>query len=274
MNTESQRPLILVSNDDGIEAPGVRRLIDALLPMAEIVCVCPLHPHSGMSMALTVRDPLRVKRVDDYRGVPMFAVDGTPTDCVKVARHCILPRRPQMVVTGINHGSNAGINLLYSGTMGAALEGCVLGIPSVGFSLTNHSMDADFAPCEPFIREICSRLLVCGLPDGICLNVNIPDSEKAPERMKVVRQCRSSWSDEYREYTDPAGHPFYMITGRFINDEPDCEDTDEWCMSHGIVSVVPVMLDRTASLPWLRPSKTDWTEAQLEALAALHNMTL
>lgn len=274
MKTESNRPLILVSNDDGIEAPGVRRLIDFLLPLADIVCVCPLHPHSGMSMALTVKDPLRVKRVEDYRGVPMFAVNGTPADCVKVAHHCILPRMPEMVVAGINHGSNAGINLVYSGTMGAAMEGCVMGVPSVGFSLTNHSMDADFTPCGPFIREICSRLLDCGLPDGVCLNVNIPDCDPAPTQMRVVRQCRSSWSDEYREYTDPAGHPFYMVTGSFINDEPEREDTDEWCMSHGIVSIVPVSLDRTTPLPWLPARAVEWTDAQLTVFSALHNKAL
>lgn len=278
----SQRPLVLVSNDDGIAAPGVRRLIDCLLPMAEIVCVCPLYPQSGMSMAVTVRNPLRIKRMEDYRGVAMYAVDGTPVDCVKIARHRLLPRKPQLVVSGINHGSNAGVNLLYSGTMGAALEGCVLGIPSAGFSLTNHSLQADFSSCMPFIEEICRQLLAVGLPDGVCLNVNIPDSEPAPQRMRVVSQCRSSWSDEYCEYTDPAGHPFYMLSGHFCNDEPDNENTDEWCMSHGEVSIVPVMLDRTAPFPAqladedaTQSASSDfgcrWTAEQIAALRSFNS---
>lgn len=266
-----QLPLILVSNDDGIEAPGVRRLIDCVASMAEVVCVCPSRPHSGMSMALTVNDAIRVKRCDDYRGAAMYAVGGTPADCVKIARYSILDRKPDMVLSGINHGSNAGVNVLYSGTMGAALEGCALGIPSVGFSLTDHAMDADFTPCYPFIGEICSRLLQCGLPDGICLNVNIPNSRPAADRMRVVRQCRSSWSDEYKQYTDPFGRPFYMISGSFVNDEPDNPDTDQWCLSHGIAAVVPVTLDRTAPLPGHALQPADWTARQLDAFAAFES---
>ncbi len=274
MNNQNQPPLVLVSNDDGIAAPGVRRLIDCILPMADVICVCPLYPQSGMSMALTVKDPLHIHRMDDYRGVPMFAVDGTPADCVKIAHHNILPRPASMVATGINHGSNAGVNVLYSGTMGAAMEGCVLGIPSVGFSLTDHSLKADFAPCQPFVSEISRTVLASGLPDGVCLNVNIPNCTPAPTEMRIVRQCRSSWSDEYREYTDPFGKPFYMMTGRFINEEPDREDTDEWCLSHGIVSVVPVLLDRTAAFPGLRPTHTQWTPAQTAALRSLATFRL
>lgn len=273
MNTQSttpQRPLILVSNDDGIQAPGVRRLIDMLLPLADIVCVCPLYPQSGMSMAITVNRPLRITRFDDYRGVAMYAVDGTPVDCVKLARHALLDRLPDMVVAGINHGSNAGINLIYSGTMGATMEGCVLGIPSVGFSLTNHSMKADFSPCEPFVKKIVGDLLHCGLPKGVCLNVNIPDCSPAPTAMKLVRQCNSNWSDEYKQYTDPSGKPFYMLSGCFENEEADRDDTDEWCMSNGVVAVVPVELNRSASFPGMRSTEIAWTEAQLAALRSFN----
>lgn len=295
---ENTQPLVLVTNDDGIEAPGVRRLIDCLRPMAKVVCVCPSHPRSGMSMALTVRDPLRIKRIGDYGDTPMYSVEGgTPADCVKIARHEILDRLPDMIVSGINHGSNAGVNVLYSGTMGAALEGCALGVPSVGFSLTNHSMDADFSPCYPFVKPICEAVLREGLPDGVCLNVNIPDCDPAPVRMRVVRQCHSSWSDEYVKYTDPWGKPFYIISGHFVNDEPDNPDTDEWCMSHGITSIVPVSLDRTAPVPGLVPAPVStasgdsdasvtgmesgrnvaprpitWTPGQLRALAALQDL--
>ena len=248
--TPTPRPLILVSNDDGIAAPGVRRLIDFLLPLdVDIICVCPLYPQSGKSMAITVNEALRITRADDYRGVPMYAVNGTPVDCIKLAHHNILPRQPQMVVSGINHGSNSGINLIYSGTMGAAMEGCVMGVPSVGFSLTNHSMKADFAPCQQFVERICRDILLKGLPEGVCLNVNIPDCTPAPTEMRVVSQGRSRWTDEYKEYTDPSGRTFYMLSGKFENLEPDNENTDEWCMTHGIVSVVPVQLNRTAPKP-------------------------
>lgn len=275
----NDKPLVLVTNDDGIEAPGVRRLIDCLAPFAQVVCVCPSHPRSGMSMALTVRDPLRIKRLEDYCGTPMYSVEGgTPADCVKIARYEILTRLPDMVASGINHGSNAGVNVLYSGTMGAALEGCALGVPSVGFSLTNHAMDADFASCFPFVRRICEAVLKAGLPDGICLNVNIPDCTPAPTKMKIVRQCRSSWSDEYLKFSDPWNRPFYMIAGAFVNEEPENTDTDEWCMSHGVTAIVPVALDRTAAIPGidgqealLAPKAAVWTDAQIRALASLQD---
>jgi len=243
------RPLILVTNDDGIEAPGIYRLIDYLQPLgAEIVCIAPDGPRSAQSMALTVNQALRVTRVADYNSVSMHKINGTPVDCVKLARHSILSRKPDLVVSGINHGSNASVNVLYSGTMGAASEGAVLGIPSIGFSLTSHSMDAEFGRCRQFVEKISRAVLKHGLPEGICLNVNIPAKCDPPTEMRVVRACRGSWSDEYRCYEAPDGKPFYWLTGSFINEEPDNTDTDEWCLSHGIVSVVPVDVEHTAPL--------------------------
>ena len=206
-------------------------------------------------MAITVNSPLRAVRVADHAGAMMFKVNGTPVDCVKLSMHRILDRRPDMVVSGINHGSNAAINVVYSGTMGAAMEGCAFGVPSVGFSLTDHSPDADFSPCRPWVERISRGVLEHGLPEGVCLNVNVPDVDSEPEEMRVVRACRGNWSDEYKEYTDPHGHKFYWLTGRFENGEPEASDTDEWCLAHGIVSVVPTLLDRTgpvAGLEWLR----------------------
>lgn len=250
-----KRPLVLVSNDDGIEAAGVHRLVEWLSPMVDIVCVCPDAPRSGQSMAITVNSPLRAIRVADHAGAMMFKVNGTPVDCVKLSMHRILDRRPDMVVSGINHGSNAAINVVYSGTMGAAMEGCAFGVPSIGFSLTDHSPDADFSPCRPWVERISRGVLEHGLPEGVCLNVNVPDVDSEPEEMRVVRACRGNWSDEYKEYTDPHGHKFYWLTGRFENGEPEASDTDEWCLAHGIVSVVPTLLDRTgpvAGLEWLR----------------------
>lgn len=248
MSQAPYRPLILVTNDDGIESAGVHRLVDYLADMADMVVVCPDGPRSGQSMALTVNAALRIKPLEPYMGAVMYATNGTPVDCVKLAWHTVLDRKPDLVVSGINHGSNAAINVVYSGTMGAAFEGCAFGIPSIGFSLTDHSPDADFEPCRPFVRELVSRVLKRGLPEGVCLNVNIPDSAEPPTEMRLARACRGNWSDEYKRYTDPAGRPFFMLSGRFESQEPEATDTDEWMLAHGIVSVVPTMLDRTASL--------------------------
>ena len=241
---EIKRPLILVSNDDGIEANGVHELIDRLLQFGDVVCVCPDAPRSGQSMAITVNSPLRIHRIADYNGAGMYKTSGTPVDCVKIAVDTILDRRPDLVVAGINHGSNAAINVVYSGTMGAAFEGCANGIPSIGFSLTTHDPNADFTPCYPFVDAIVERVLQNGLPSGVCLNVNIP-ARVIPTEMRVTKGCRGRWTDEYAEYTDPAGQKFYWLTGKFINEEPDNPDTDEWCLAHGIVSIVPTLLDRT-----------------------------
>ena len=244
---EGKKPLILVSNDDGISAKGVHELVRKLSEIGEVVCICPESPQSGMSMALTVNSPLKVKRLENYHGVPMYKVNGTPVDCVKMGIDNILDRKPDIVVSGINHGSNAAINVVYSGTMGAAFEGCAYGVPSVGFSLTSHDESADFSQCLPFVDEIVRLILEKGLPDGVCLNVNIPAGFEKVTEMRVTRSCKGRWNDRYEEYLDPAGRKFYWLSGTFENEEPDNTDTDEWCLSHGIVSVVPVMLDRTYS---------------------------
>lgn len=241
--------LILVTNDDSIEAKGVHELIRSLLPFGEVVCVCPEKPQSGMSMALTVNDPLKVKRLEDYHGAAMYKVSGTPVDCVKIAVDNLLSRKPDIVVSGINHGSNAAINVVYSGTMGAAFEGCAYGIPSIGFSLTSHSEDADFSPCLPVVDKLVKLVLENGLPEGVCLNVNMPAGFKKYKEMRVTKGCKGRWNDRYDEYRDPAGRPFYWLAGNFINEEPNNEDTDEWCLKNGIVSIVPVKLDPTYSNP-------------------------
>lgn len=249
----SQRPLILISNDDGIQAPGVHRLIDFIYDLGDIVCLCPDSPRSGGSMALSVKEALRITPHPDYRGAKMYSTNGTPTDCVKLAWHTVLrDRKPDLVLAGINHGSNAAINVLYSGTMGATQEGCAFGVPSAGFSLTDHSVKADFSICRPFVRAIVKGMLAHGLPQGVCLNVNIPhNAPQPPTAMALVRQCKGNWSDEYIEYTDPSGKPFYLLAGHFHNDEPQATDTDEYVLHQGGVSVVPIMLDRTAPLPCL-----------------------
>ena len=239
------KPLILVTNDDGIAAKGVHELIRSLQNIGEVVCVCPENPQSGMSMALTVNSPLRIHRIEDFHGAAMYKVNGTPVDCVKIAVDNILDRKPSIVVSGINHGSNAAINVVYSGTMGAAFEGCAYGIPSVGFSLTSHDEDADFTPCLPVVDKLVRLILEKGLPDGICLNVNMPAHVKEYKEMRVVRGCKGRWNDRYDKYTDPAHRPFYWLAGNFVNEEPHNEATDEWCLNNGIVSIVPVLLERT-----------------------------
>lgn len=251
INTENVRPLILVSNDDGYRARGVHHLTRLLSEFADVVAVCPEGPQSGKSMAITVNEPLRITRLHDYDasepGVEWHCVNGTPTDCIKVAMHAILKgRRPDMVCTGINHGSNAAINVLYSGTMGAAFEGCAFGIPSVGFSLDSHAADADFGPMLPYVRRVVCAVLDHGLPQGVCLNVNAPAVADI-KGMGVTVECRGHWDDEYRQYLDPSGHPFYWMSGDFINDEPDNPDTDHAFMARGLVSIVPCALLRTSS---------------------------
>lgn len=249
------RPLILVSNDDSYRAPGVHALIDRLVMLGDVVCVCPEHPQSGQSMALTVNTPLRINELPDYNGARMFNVSGTPVDCIKLAMHHILDRRPALVATGINHGSNAAINVLYSGTMGAAMEGAAFGIPSIGFSLTDHSWEADFTPCLRAIDVLCEGALRHGMPLDSALNVNVPDVAGEADGMRLCVPCRGLWNDEYKEYTDPFGRKFYWLTGRFENLEPENERTDEWALSHRLISVVPVGIDRSGScapeIDWL-----------------------
>jgi 5'-nucleotidase len=246
--SQNQRPLILVSNDDGYLARGVRQLVSWLKEFGDIVAVCPDSARSGQSMAITVDKALRIVETDSVDGVPMYKVNGTPVDCVKLAIYALCDRKPDLVVSGINHGSNASINVVYSGTMGATFEGCAFGIPSVGFSLTDHSLDADFEGCKPFVKKIIKTVLTSGLPEGVCLNVNIPDCHPYPTEMRLVKSTKGKWSDEYERYVDPFGRPFYWLKGVFVNDEPENQNTDEWCLKHGIVSVVPVLLDRTAAM--------------------------
>lgn len=244
----SGRPLFLVSNDDGFRAPGVHSLTRLLSEIGDVVAVCPENPQSGKSMAITVSDPLKFRRLHEYEEsephVEWYAVNGTPADCVKMAMHVILGgRRPDMVCTGINHGSNSAINVVYSGTMGAALEGTAFGIPSAGFSLCDHSMEADFAPMLPYVRETVEKVLRDGLPAGVCLNLNAPVGPL--KGLRYGRAARGHWSDEYVEMKTPAGGSVYWLAGVFKSDEPDAEDTDEWALRHGYVSVVPVLLERT-----------------------------
>lgn len=242
----SDRKLILISNDDGIHTKGLRTLIDCVSHMGDIIVAAPATPQSGKASAITVMEPLRIYQHDDYNGAKMYAIDGTPVDCVKLALHTLVPRRPDIVLAGINHGSNAGNSIIYSGTMGAVLEGCMTGIPSVGYSLLHHSLQADFTETIPYIKDITARVLAHGLPKGVCLNVNFPAKVKI-EGAKVLRAALGHWTEEYREYQDPTGHPFYMLTGRYVSEDPDPQSTDVYWLDRHYASIVPARADQTAA---------------------------
>lgn len=240
MENNTSRKLILITNDDSVDAPGIHRLAEIVRSLGDVYVVAPSHPHSGQSAAITVSAPLHIsERPSQLEGVRFFAVDGTPVDCVKLAMHAILPRRPDALFAGINHGSNASVNIVYSGTMGAVTEGCLQGIPSVGFSLTHHSLKADFSLSVAFVASIASSIVEDGLPEGVCLNVNIP-ARVMPQGIKVCRAARARWTDNYRRYLDPSGVPFFWLEGRFVNAEPNADDTDEYWLARRYVTVVPV----------------------------------
>ncbi len=239
--------LILVTNDDGLYAPGLKTLFEVMEEFGKVVVISTMESQSGMSQALTVRNPLRVKLLEENEKHRIYAINGTPTDSIKIAVNQLLERFPDFVAAGINHGSNASVSVLYSGTMAAALEGCLYGISSVGFSLNNFSRTADFSVCGEYIRIIMTSLAKEPLPPGVCLNVNIP--AVALNEIKGIRICRQSkgnWKEEFEKRTDPMGRSYYWLTGSFQNHEPEAEDTDEWAISNNFVSVVPVTVDMTA----------------------------
>jgi len=243
-----KKPLILVVNDDGISAPGIRKLIDIMNDFGDVVVVAPEVPQSGMGHAITINATLRCDKVTmDDGGQTEYSVSGTPVDCVKLAVNQILYRKPDLCVSGINHGSNSSINVIYSGTMSAAVEGALEGIPSIGFSLLDFSHDADFSEGEKYIRKITQSVIENGLPEGVCLNVNIPKSKKNKKikGMKICRQAKANWEEEFDERKDPNGRTYYWLTGKFVNYDKG-DDTDERALENHFVSVVPVQYDVTA----------------------------
>jgi len=247
MVLEKNDRLILLTNDDGLYAGGLKTLLEVMEEFGKVVLVSTVESMSGMSQALTVKTPLRVKLLEETDKHMIYASNGTPTDCVKLSINQLLEREPDWVVSGINHGSNASVSVLYSGTMGAAIEGCLYGINSVGFSLDNFSPNADFSTCKKYIRIIMKKLASESLPPGVCLNVNIPASKKDEIKgIRVCRQARGNWKEEFEKRKDPMGKTYYWLTGIFKNHEPDAIDTDEWALANNFVSVVPVTVDMTA----------------------------
>ncbi|PKP22037.1 MAG: 5'/3'-nucleotidase SurE [Bacteroidetes bacterium HGW-Bacteroidetes-21] len=243
----NNKPLILVSNDDGVRAGGINALIELLRPMGDIWVVAPEKGESGMSHAISIARPVHAHLLKEEKNLHIYSCTGTPVDSVKLAINKILPRKPDFLVSGINHGSNASISVIYSGTMGAAIEGCLNGIPSVGFSLLNPSPAADFSVAVNIIREILKNLIEYKLPQGTCLNVNIPDIPL--NQIKGIRTCRQTrgvWREEYDERTDPRGGKYYWLTGDFHNFEVGAKDTDEWALANNYVAIVPIEVDFTS----------------------------
>jgi len=243
--TMSKRPLILVTNDDGITAPGIRTLISVMNEIGDVVVIAPDGPQSGMGHAVTINETLYCNEVKIDEGPQReFKSSGTPADCVKLAVSEVLDRKPDLCVSGINHGSNSSINVIYSGTMSAAVEAGVEGIPAIGFSLLDYSWNANFKPLKEFIKKIALNVLENSLPDGVVLNVNFPKSETF-KGIKVCRQARANWVEEFDKRTNPQGRTYYWLTGKFVNMDKG-EDTDEWALANNYISVVPVQFDLTA----------------------------
>ena len=245
---QNKRPLILISNDDGITAPGIATLVEVGSQIGEVVVVAPDSPQSGMGHAITIGNTLRMYPSTIFGDIAAYECSGTPADCVKLAKWEVLKNRtPDLVVSGINHGSNQSISVLYSGTMSAAIEAAIEGLPAIGFSLCEYGHDADFTHTKPFIDQIIRQALDKGIPKGVTLNVNFPSSKKFATLagVKVCRQARAKWQEEFDRRLDPNGREYYWMIGNFVNMDQG-EDTDVWALENGYVSVVPCTFDLTA----------------------------
>jgi 5'-nucleotidase len=240
------KPLILLTNDDGMFAPGIHSLVSVARTFGEVVVVAPNSPQSAKGHAITIEDPLRLNRVDVFEGLEAYECSGTPVDCVKLAKNVILKnRKPDLCLSGINHGSNASINIIYSGTLSAAMEASIEGIPSIGFSLLDYSMDADFHGSKLIAEKLIRFALNRKLQGCNLLNVNIPNLPYDEIRgIKICRQAEGNWREEFLEAEDPRGQKYYWLTGRFVTDDQQA-DTDLWALDNGYVSVVPSGHDLT-----------------------------
>jgi len=240
----NKKPLILVTNDDSIAAPGIRNLIAVMKELGDVIVVAPDSPQSAMGHAITINNTLHLEKVTiDNTLENEYSCSGTPVDCVKIAVHEILKRKPDLCVSGINHGSNSSINVIYSGTMSAAVEAGIEGIPAIGFSLLDFSWNANFEPAKPFVKKIAQEVLEKGLPDGVVLNVNIPKANI--KGIKICRQAKAVWEERFDKRVNPQGKEYYWLTGEFVNLDKG-EDTDEWALKNQYISVVPVHFDLTA----------------------------
>ena len=236
---------ILITNDDGIAAPGIKALTEVMHELGEIYIIAPDSAQSGMGHAITINSTLELKHIPGFLGTEnAYSCSGTPVDCVKMGIHELMKTRPDLCVSGVNHGSNSSINVIYSGTMSAAVEGGIEGIPSIGFSLCDYSWDANFENIKPYIKKIALEVLEKGLPDGVILNVNFPKTDQI-KGIKICRQAKAAWEEEFDKRTNPMGKEYYWLTGKFVNHD-NGEDTDEWALANDYISIVPVHFDLTA----------------------------
>ena len=242
-----EKPLILVTNDDGITAPGLRALIEVMNELGDVFVVAPDSPQSGTGHAITANSTIYCNdiTIDDGHQIE-YASSGTPVDCVKLAVNEILNRKPDICVSGINHGSNSSINVIYSGTMSAAVEAGIEGIPAIGFSLLDTDWEANFDAAKSYVKKITKKVLRHGLPEGVVLNVNIPKlKEKDIKGVRVCRQAKAHWQEDFDKRTSPQGKQYYWLSGKFVNEDKG-QDTDEWALENGYISLVPVQFDLTA----------------------------
>ncbi len=245
MAKKKELPIILITNDDDITSPGIKSLVEAAKTLGKVVVVAPDKPQSGMGHAITIGNPLRMNKVDLFGDIEAWQTSGTPVDCVKLAVDKILHRKPDLCISGINHGANHSINVLYSGTMSAAMEAAIEGIPSIGFSLMDYSYDADFTPSIYYANKIIKTVLENKFEKHLLLNVNIPSVPKDKIKgIKICKQAYAKYKEEFDERNDPHGKKYYWLTGEFVNYDKD-KDTDVWALKNNYISVVPVQFDLT-----------------------------
>lgn len=242
---QNQKPIILISNDDGFDAKGINELIKMVSSIGEVIVMAPDSARSGASAAITSQSPIVYSLVSKHEGVTVYKCSGTPTDCIKLALETVVPRTPDLVIGGINHGDNSAVNVHYSGTMGVVLEGCMKGIPSIGFSVCDHDPDLDFTPTIPYVRHIVRMTLAERLPQGVCLNVNFPTNPPY-QGLKICRQTVGRWEKEWCVSQNPRnGQDLYWLTGHFENHEPEATDNDKWALDHNYVAITPTRIDLT-----------------------------
>lgn len=258
---KKDKPLILVTNDDGITAPGIRALIAVMSEIGTVVVVAPDSPQSATGHSITINDTLYINKISkDGDAIQEYSCSGTPVDCVKLGVNEVLKRKPDLCVSGINHGSNSSINVIYSGTMSAAVEAGIEGIPAIGFSLADFDWNANFEPVKSFVKTIALEVLENGLPESVILNVNFPKLEaKEIKGIKICRQAKALWMEKFDKRKTPQGRDYYWLTGEFVNQDKG-EDTDEWALANGYVSLVPVQFDLTAHHAIQNLSNRNWNE--------------
>ncbi|HZI52670.1 MAG TPA: 5'/3'-nucleotidase SurE [Chitinophagaceae bacterium] len=244
-SSSKEEPVILITNDDGVTAPGIMNLVEAVKDLGKVVVVAPDKPQSGMGHAITIGQPLRLHKANVFGDIEAYSCTGTPVDCVKLAVDKILHRKPDLCLSGINHGANHSINVIYSGTMSAAVEAAIESIPSAGFSLLDYSIEADFTGARKYVRMVVEKMLATKMEKHTVLNVNIPAlPAEALKGFKLCRQAYAKYEEDFMERQDPHGRKYYWLTGEFVNFD-NGKDTDVWALANGYISIVPVQFDMT-----------------------------